>query len=397
MKAKLLVASVILLGLSLGAVSLFCAGGWLLSPLHRGSVSARQTAALLGSAEAPFAEQNALFAQTEGWIGADGAYSVALGPGRTLWLFSDTWVGSVRDGKRCDATIVNNSAAIQEGQGKSATIRFFVARGSDGQPRALISPKDGRGWFWLQAGAVAGGKLVVFLSQIESTGEPGVFGFRQIGQWIGLVDNPLEEPTSWRVSQIRLPYARFDAGREVTFGAALLQSEGILYVYGTDEDIRPGSRERFLILSRVPANKVADFAAWEFFHDGEWSRDFDKASRLVPDMASECSVTYLPECGQYVLVYTERGLSERVLARTAAAPWGLWSDPETIYRCPEAGWDPRVLCYAAKAHGSLSSKDELVFSYVANSSDFWHVAADARLYWPRFVRLSLQPGSTGRP
>jgi hypothetical protein len=59
--------------------------------------------------------------------------------------------------------------------------------------------------------------------------------------------------------------------------------------------------------------------------------------------------------------------------------------------------DKRVFCYNAKAHASLSRGDELVVSYVANSTDFWHVAADASLYWPKFIRVKLssaeQPGT----
>lgn len=340
----------------------------------------------------PFEEQNALFDRKEGWTGADGAHSVALGADRTLWLFSDTWVGSIREGKRFDATIVNNSVAVQVGRGRTATIRFVVRRGADNKPQALIAPADGRGWFWLQAGMSVDERLALFLSQVEKTGEPGVFGFRQIGQWLGLIDNPQDDPVSWRVAQTQLPHAFFTDKRELTFGAALLKHGYHLYVYGTDEDVSPKARDRHLILARVPAAKVGDFASWEFFREGAWQADFRKSSRMVPGMASDCSVTYLAESRQFVLVYTERGISERILARTAPEPWGPWSEPVTVYRCPEVGWDRRIFCYNAKAHGSLASRDELVVSYVANSFDFWHVATDARLYWPRFVRVRLEPG-----
>ncbi len=60
----------------------------------------------------PAPELDALFARTSGWIGADGDYSVPLDKNRTLWLFSDTFVGEVKDGKRVGATMINNSAAI---------------------------------------------------------------------------------------------------------------------------------------------------------------------------------------------------------------------------------------------------------------------------------------------
>jgi hypothetical protein len=61
-----------------------------------------------------------------------------------------------------------------------------------------------------------------------------------------------------------------------------------------------------------------------------------------------------------------------------------------IYRCPEASWDKRIFCYGARAHASLAAGDELVVSYVANSLDLWQVAADARLYFPRFIHLQLR-------
>jgi hypothetical protein len=106
-------------------------------------------------------------------------------------------------------------------------------------------------------------------------------------------------------------------------------------------------------------------------------------------MASECSVSYLAVAKRYVLVYTEGGLSDRILARSADTPVGPWSASSVVYQCPEAGWDNRIFCYGAKAHPSLAAGDELVISYIANSFDFWQVAADARIYVPRFIRVKV--------
>src|SRR5438105_2646259 len=93
----------------------------------------------------PAREIDALFDRVDGWIGADGAYSVTLSASRTLWLFSDTWVGKIRDGRRTDATIVNNTVGVQEGVGRRVT--YSIARRPDGKPTALIAPADGRDWF----------------------------------------------------------------------------------------------------------------------------------------------------------------------------------------------------------------------------------------------------------
>ena len=103
----------------------------------------------------PAPDLDLLFQRTDGWIGGDGVYSVAMTPKRTVWLFSDTWVGKVRDGRRVDATIVNNTIGVQEGA--NGRVAFSIARGKDGKPIAQIVPADGRSWFWLPAWPIAPG------------------------------------------------------------------------------------------------------------------------------------------------------------------------------------------------------------------------------------------------
>jgi hypothetical protein len=340
----------------------------------------------------PAPEMNALFEQKDNWIGGDGVYSVALTPERTLWLFSDTWVGSVRAGKRTNATIVNNTLALQDGRGASAKLQFIIRRDAEGKPRAFLTPEDKRGWFWLQSGERIEQRLFLFLAQVEKTDANSVFGFRQIGEWLGVVTNPLASPTAWRVEQRRLPCEIFLPERQVTFGAATLVEGGYLYIYGTDEEIKPGGLDRYLILARVQTNEVANFSAWRYYVKGNWDADFRKASRIADGMASEGSVSFLPKLGQYVLVYTDRGLSPKIQARTSSTPWGEWSAPTTVYQCPEMGRDKNIFCYAAKAHPSQGTSEEMLISYVANSFDFWQVVGDASLYWPRFIRVQLATG-----
>jgi hypothetical protein len=84
-------------------------------------------------------------------------------------------------------------------------------------------------------------------------------------------------------------------------------------------------------------------------------------------------------------------MSAKIIMRTAERPEGPWSDPEIIYRAPEPSWDKTYFCYAAKGHPELSAPDELLVSYVCNSTDFAKMAGDARIYKPRFIRLKFDP------
>ena len=86
----------------------------LLASVGQGSVQAQKqpTPAELPGKPAP--EWDASFARKKGWTGADGCYSVELGDGRTLWLYSDTWVGTVAEGKHAKGShLVNNSIGLQ--------------------------------------------------------------------------------------------------------------------------------------------------------------------------------------------------------------------------------------------------------------------------------------------
>jgi hypothetical protein len=335
----------------------------------------------------PAPDLDALFERTDGWIGADGAYSVALSPKRILWLFSDTWVGKIRDGRRTDATIVNNTIGMQAGVGERVT--YSIARKPDGKAAALIVPSDGRGWFWLQAGVADGSRLLLFLNQVERTDENSVFGFHSVGLWLGIVANADKPPESWRVEQVKMPNVVFSRDRMVAWGAAVLRVGNDLYVYGTDEGRGKSSPNRQMVVARVPATAVGTFAAWRYFRDGVWGEDFRNASHLAGDLASDYSVT--PFGKRFLVICTERGLSARIMGRVADSPWGPWSAPVVLYECPEKARDKRLFCYGAKAHPALSSGQDLVVSYVVNSFDFWQVARDARLYWPRFVRVRLVP------
>jgi len=334
-------------------------------------------------------QYDALFTRNSGWTGADGDYSVALSDSLTLWLYSDTWIGKVRKNRHANATLINNSVAFQYGKDPlDAKIRFFHGAKKKGKPMALITPADGRGWFWLYDGVLTKKGLYLFLMQIEKTVDDG---FQHIGASLGYVVNPLDNPSKWRITQHKIPFGNFSAKGDTLVGSAILKDKNFIYIYGTSEDIEDGGYHRkYMIAARVAENDFADFNQWRFYTDGEWQTDFTKASRICPDIANEYSVSFQKSLGKYVMVYTESGLSKNIMLRVASTPYGEWSSAQIIYQCPEAAWGEKIVCYAAKAHPSLSAKpDELLVTYIASSSDFFQMAADARLYRPRFLRLKL--------
>jgi hypothetical protein len=353
------------------------------------SVAAPPEAPSVVKAE-PDAALSARFRSKDGWVGGDGAYSVALSETRALWLFSDTWVGAVRDGKRKGVALVNNTVGVQDGKGADAKLAFFVHRNADGKPTALFAPPDGKGWFWQYAGHYADGTLHVFLPRFEKASGSAAFGFKGSDLWLGSVSNPDAEPTKWKTTYAKVPFAELSGERKRSFGSAVLTVGEHVYVYGYAESPGQPFPARQLLVARAPKARLADFDGWRFLTAGEWKSDAKAATGSAHDLATEFSVSYLPGLKRYALAYTESGLSDRIVGRFAPAPEGPWSEAVPLYRCPEMKADEKVFSYAAKAHPHLAGEDELVISYVVNAFELGPVMENADLYWPTFVRVRLK-------
>jgi hypothetical protein len=346
------------------------------------STKSRLEGAILRPAPAP--DLDGRFACTAGWLGADGIYSVALPDRRTAWLFSDTWIGVIKDGRRARTRMINNSVGITEGSGPA---RFYYAD-ANGQAGSLFTPPDGRGWFWLWAGALDGERLYLFATRVEKAEGSGAFGFAHFGTALGEVENPQDAPTAWRVRWRDVPDAW---APRVFWGSSALVHGGFVYVYGYIENKRKGlALQRQMLVARAPSGKLADFGAWRFYGNGAWPGDVRQAEPACTGIATEYSVTYIPSRRRFLLVTHDMFLSPNIVARTADHPWGPWSDKIELYTCPEAGSKRDVFCYAAKHQPAFSDADTLAISYAANADDMATVLEDPSLYVPRFIRVPLK-------
>ena len=336
----------------------------------------------------PAPELNRLYDRTNGWVGADANYSVPFSSNRTLLFFGDTWIGNIVNSLRTNVVMINNSAGVLH-HDATRRIDFFWRTNAGGKATGIFLPEDGRGFMWPFGGVCVSNTLHIVLFQMETTKAGGAFGFRNVAVWLASVTNAQDSPVQWSITQQRLPFTELDDARKIFFGAAMLRHGEHVYVYGTEEQFKEKNFGRRMVLARADVAVVSDFSRWEFFAEGAWRKDFKKVMPLATAVPTESSVTFMPALNRFVFVGNGDFLSPRILARTAPDPWGPWSEPVTLYECPDVKLSKEVFCYAGKAHPSLSSNDELVISYAANSFSFAEVVNDARLYWPRFVRVKV--------
>lgn len=356
------------------------------------------------------------FTRSDGWTGADGLGTVRLPGERVLWLFGDSWIGPVRDGKHAEgSTMVNNAVAVHPirvhaAAAAPAAIDFaWGPAGEDGRPTAwVVPPADERVHdknlrYWPAGGGIvvpdSRGNLAlfVFLFRIRDRGTDDVWNFEGCGSAVARISNPQDPLSRWQVRQTtltRLPAPLAPGTRIVAWGAAALTTsadaaqQDFAYIYGVDTT---DGLNKKLLLARAPGDSLDRFESWTFRTGTGWSSDPANAAPIADDVMDEFSINRIetPAGTRYLMIYSKPILDDHIVARIASAPEGPWSQAKEIYRCPEPAQDRRLMAYSAKAHPELSADGTLLITYCVNSNDFWHMAANAWIYRPRFICMPL--------
>ena len=354
---------------------------------------------------------DAVFQRTQGWTGADGINTADLLDGRILWMFGDTWIGEIHQGRHApDAELVNNTLAVHEKPNAgnwipplSDSVRFYW--GQSGQKnQAWIRPDSGSGsgWYWpagnglMVKGASGKFRLLFFMSELaRSPDSDEMWAFYRSGNALVIVTNPDEDVLDWRVQKLSVPLSLSREGK-IGWGVTLLSvpvacefKESYVYIYGIDES---DLRNKKLILARSLADRVEETSAWQAYHgNGVWGTFASECYPIAEHLATELSVepVVIGKRLWYVMVYSEDGFGSHILIRMAQNPEGPWSKPFPVYQVEDIRKNKALFTYAAKSHACISRPGELLISYVINAIDFDMLTQNADLYRPRFLRISL--------
>jgi hypothetical protein len=261
------------------------------------------------------------FPDRDGWYGGDGAYSVLLDHGRTLWLFGDTFVsdGAGRQDRVDMDLVLGTTLAIstcsKEGQ---FNIRYFLKK-KEGR---FISSFGGKQWVWPQDPFKVQDRLYIPLVVIEPARElQGPFKFKITGHKIALIRNYHgKDPQDWSVEYLdwsaaipagvaALAATSVVSGREVYFYPCCVPSEQTPGVMGN-------------MLVRIPTDRLHDPAgAMEYYaKDDTWRKGLDPAqAKIVLEAGvSELSVRYHTSRKRWIAVYLSgHNKGTRLLYRAA--------------------------------------------------------------------------------
>lgn len=352
------------------------------------------------------------FPYQQGWLGADGAYSIPLGGGQSLWIFADTFTGPASATTRSQATgFIHNSIAISTCSAQSCTFQYYWPGMNTSSTGAMFSA-PGTDWFWPMDGFVYNGTLYLALMQMHASGS-GAFGFAYSGAQLASISNYTAPPTQWSIA-----YQSLNTGTSAVPGQSIVVAQGpggnpdpsnpqganYAYFFTLIGSSNPSTQ--YMALLRLPLNQLNSAARpgnanWEYLKsDSTWGSWLDTDTLLPNDNAAvispgatEMTVRYHSSTNQWITVYPI-GLDNKAHYSLSSSMTNSWGQPENLYSYPEMqpanpNYTANVFCYAAKEHVELETAGQIFFTYTCNSTLASDVTNNMGLYHPVVVTQPL--------
>ena len=315
-----------------------------------------------------------------GVTGADGFYSVQLPDGRVVWIFGDSFLGTVNpDGSRIKRSpvFIRNAFAVQDGDSLKSLYQII-----DGWESSLVIPPDAtKGtefsedslWYWPGDGFVENGKLKVFMTAFYQA-EPGNWGFEWTGANLATFSLP-------DIKLEKIDHLNYPNDAEVHWGHAVCDNASdYTYIYGAGN--------KFPYVARAPKGNI--LKPWEFYTGTEWVKDSHLAKPMTDFKGSEqFSVIKLKD--KYVML-TQSGnfLNSNLYSVTSDFPFTGWSNKKNLYKIHPLNPVKDLFAYNPVAHPQFPKNDELLVSYCVNSFSLDDLFEDASKYRPVFIRVPIE-------
>lgn len=345
----------------------------------------------------PATEFDSLFApHSSGYLGADAALSIPLSDGRILWVFGDTLIGSLEQGKRKVSAMPRNTIAIQyPGHISPENIEWFLTN-KKGDPADFFSlPSEIQNqWFWPGTGICIDGELFLFGYGVTyAKGECDALSFRVLSSWLMHIRNIAGHPYDWQIEPIPLPRPLDNAW----FCSSCLLEPPFLYLLGIMlVPSLPSFKITSSVLARIPIEellkKSSSFIFEYWCNDGNsqfWSNDVKQLATLYQPGGTECSLFYDAPRKRY-LATTYNSRSAEFFITTAPSLTGPWRAPVLIFREENVKPVSAHLFYTLRMHPHLRThEDEMILTYVVNTRSASDVLKRSDIYYPRFLRIDL--------
>jgi hypothetical protein len=338
---------------------------------------------------------NLMIQNGPGWTGADGSYSLALPDGDSLFLWSDSYIGTVNAQTRLRSSSLfqaHNSLTIWD-----PTTGSYTTVGYPPKTSSYFVPQNKNDWFWV------GGSLLVQPS-------PGVYQVKvmlmEFTPQIKFAGNSVATLSYPSMSIISIVPVQSES-TSIIWGNWLLQNGSYTYIYGLKD---PGTDDKEPYVARASLANLTNANLWQYWNaaTGTWKTGASNATQMsgVTATTGEYSVNlFNASTGPFYMLTgmdpqnPPYPLWSHVTTYYSCSPQGPWTNKTVVYTAPEAAAPGckvgTLVTYNAKAHPEFTDSTGVLLSYNVNANNGNDLVC-ANDYIPRWVRIQIS-GVTDSP
>lgn len=330
-----------------------------------------------------------------GWFGGDGDVSVPLNSTTTVFLFSDSWVGTENQKSRMEPgmKMVSNSVAVETCLPNGETdVNYFWNNKYSENPEPIFKTYTKRYNYWVPGAFMINGNLYVLLEKVgpKFGATPNeLFNFSLLGYTLAKISNPTDTPDKWKIEYIALP----DFGNPFMGIGAQVKLDNYMYFFISRYD-------KAQVLVRKQLDFIDDIKKpFEYYAlNKTW-----KAGLNIHDMDTivngfrNTTVNYHPEMKQWVMICDIKFMDNKIKMRTAPELTGPWSEEINIFEIPEmtpgnSSYSKSNFCYLPREciQNYDPERHIMLLTYDINNSNFSEINANPKIYTPKVITVQLK-------
>lgn len=371
-----------------------------------------------------------LFTRSFGWTGGHGATSVGLPGGDVLWVFDDSFFGTVNSENRARGTsnFPHNAIAVQKatnGQlGETAadlvwlvnyvnvtnpdSAGYFQGRThltysrTDSDPTLTTrNPITGR-VYRIADGTVVGNKLqLLWTGYMEQNN--AILGRNTLATYSLDGDMPeayyLPDLKDYYPQEGQYLYREsvkeaLNTNR-IAYGATMLEDDGHVYLYALNANNVIVARTTTDDLTSPWEYYIRDAATGDFMWQSTYPTTEEMNRSIIMANSEQAAKPWVFKDGdKYYMVTQTSGLTTAIYIYRSDAPYGPFSDQQLLFTLPsridKIGNPEYSRINDVNIHPELSRSGELVFSACTQAADFWDnltYPGSADFFRPFFFRV----------
>jgi len=335
------------------------------------------------------------FPLKNGWLGGDGDVSVPINSTTTLFVFSDTYVGTKNQQNRMEPgmKMVSNSVAVETCLPNGETdVKYYWNNMYAENPEPIFKTYTKRYNYWVPGAFMINDNLYVLLEKVAPKlgVKPGeIFTFSLLGYTLAKISNPSDAPDKWKIEYIPLS----DFGYPFMSIGPQVKLNNYIYFFVSRYDKAQVLIRKQLTFIDNPEKPFEYYALNKTWKEGLDTNDMDT---IVKGFRST-TVNYHPEMKQWVMICDVKFMDNKINMRTAPELTGPWSEEIIIYEIPEvtpgnSSYSESNFCYSPREciQNYDSEKHVMLLTYDINNSNFSEINTNPKIYTPKVITIQLK-------